>query len=76
MSVPLSIVPEVGRGYMDTPVSTYYYLGGFIRSPHRAITYTTTLGVAVGSERLYYGKPPVNMQLLHEKMADTFQGLI
>lgn len=37
MCVALSIVPVVSQGLCFAPVTTYYYLGGFIRSPHPAI---------------------------------------
>ncbi len=46
MCVTLSIVPVVSQGLCFAQVTTYYYLGGFIRSPHPGITPATTLGVA------------------------------
>ncbi len=38
---------------------------GVLRSPHPGITYATACRVAPGTEKLYYGEPPVNIQFLH-----------
>ncbi len=54
-----------GSGPMITPVNNLLLPRGVIRSPHPAITHATTRRVAPGAEKLYYGKPPVNMQFLH-----------
>ncbi len=42
-----TFVPEVGRGYMDTPVTTYYYhLGEFAGPPNWWFIHATTRRVA------------------------------
>ncbi len=48
--------------------------GGFIRSPHPAITDATTRRVAAGSRKLQYEEPPVNMQFFHIYKGDRRSG--
>ncbi len=54
-----------GPGAMFHPAFNLLLPRGVLRSPHPGITYATACRVAPGTEKLYYGEPPVNIQFLH-----------